>query len=263
MIQFTDLETANFIAFLKTLNIDTIATDMTFSVSRDLGLFEWAGTSPASIFAQPGNIFKLSMWQMIFDIIRFNLFSLDLVRQQSSHRDFNLSIGEYLARECYSKSFRDDYLIPMTACVWSTGADKCALDFPAVTLVRFLWNHHLLNTFAPRPRWLTIPGGSKRYIDAVMRDFPKEMVHLNTPVQSATGDLNGKVELRLVNGRKEVFDDVIFACHGDQVHDIIKDDATDKETEIMSSFETTENEVFLHSDLSVRPSPKAVKSRHH
>ena len=93
---------------------------------------------------------------MIFDIIRFNQFALDLLADEDKQRPYVNgvgvengngyheaeqleSIGEYLEREGYSDAFRDDYLIPMTACVWSTGPDKCSLEFPAVTLVRFLY----------------------------------------------------------------------------------------------------------------------------
>ena len=39
-----------------------------------------------------------------------------------------------------------------------------------MTLVRFMWNHHLLDTFAARPPWLTIEGGAQKYIDAVLKD---------------------------------------------------------------------------------------------
>lgn len=53
-----------------------------------------------------------------------------------------LTIGEYLEREGYSDGFRDDYLIPMTAAIWSASPDKCALEFPATTLVRFLFVKH-------------------------------------------------------------------------------------------------------------------------
>jgi len=87
---------------------------------------------------------------MIFDIIRFNQFALDLLNEEevneryvftngARHSAGQESIGRYLQREGYSDAFRDDYLIPMTAAVWSTSPDKCTLDFPAVTLVRFLW----------------------------------------------------------------------------------------------------------------------------
>jgi len=83
---------------------------------------------------------------MIFDLVRFNQFALDLLRKDdpeskaagnSSPRPEE-TIGQYLEREGYSDAFRDDYLIPMTAAVWSTSPDKCSLEFPAVTLIRFL-----------------------------------------------------------------------------------------------------------------------------
>src|SRR5947209_5987762 len=107
---------------------------MTFGISRDAGTFEWSGTSLSALFAQPSNILSLSFWRMIFDIIRFNEFALDLLSSPQPCTVAEMSIGEYLEREGYSDVFRDDYLIPMTACVWSTGADKCALEFPALTL---------------------------------------------------------------------------------------------------------------------------------
>jgi len=142
-----------------------VPTEMTFGVSRDHGLFEWAGTSLGAVFAQKKNIFSLRMWRMIFDIMRFNQFALDLLQDEEKSEvsingtngkpeDFDecsqtngnsyhflepqQSIGDYLEQEGYSDAFRDDYLIPMTAAVWSTSPDKCSLDFPAVTLVRFM-----------------------------------------------------------------------------------------------------------------------------
>ena len=90
---------------------------------------------------------------MLFDIIRFNQFALDVLRADADLETPSLSsedgvkntntnteetIGQYLDRERYSNAFRDDYLIPMTAAVWSTSPDKCSLEFPAVTLIRFL-----------------------------------------------------------------------------------------------------------------------------
>ncbi|EKG11131.1 Amine oxidase [Macrophomina phaseolina MS6] len=241
----------NFIAFLKELNVEIVETAMTFGVSRDEGAFEWAGTSLGAVFAQQENLFNPSHWRMIFDIIRFNQFALDLLKDDA-HVDLDLSIGEYLDREGYSASFRDDYLIPMTACVWSTGADKCALEFPALTLIRFLWNHHLLSTISERPPWLTVKNGSRTYINAVMRDFPSEQVHLSSPVKSVTNE-DDKVVLELKSGHKELFDDVILACHGNQARDIISASATAEEKEIMGAFHTTPNTVFLHSDLSLMP----------
>jgi predicted NAD/FAD-binding protein len=240
----------NFIPFLKELGITPVATAMTFGISRDYGAFEWSGTSLGSIFAQRSNALRPRFWRMIYDIVRFNLFALDVLSEEEE-KEAELSIGDYLDREGYSEAFRDDYLIPMTACVWSTDADKCALSFPAKTLVRFMWNHHLLSTVAKRPDWLTIKGGSKQYIDGLMKDFPRENVHLSSPVRAVRNSSDGKVVVQFESGDDGEFDEVVLACHGDQAHRIIKSSATEVEIDIMSNFQTSENKVYMHSDRSV------------
>lgn len=141
---------ANFLNFLGRIGVPTEPTELTFSVSRDQGLFEWASTSLRTIFSQKRNMFSPRMWRTLFDIIRFSQFALDLLIDDDdyeprygggnmmNHVDKTLTIGQYLEREGYSDGFRDDYLIPLTAAIWSTSPDKCALEFPATTLVRFL-----------------------------------------------------------------------------------------------------------------------------
>ena len=130
---------------------------MTFSVSRDLGAFEWAGNNLATVFCQPSRLLDPNMWRLLYDVLRFNASAqrLLLELEKSGVRDDELSIGTYLEQHDYSDSFRDNYLIvcamispfadadphavvtfqPMTAAIWSTPPDKCALDFPARTLV--------------------------------------------------------------------------------------------------------------------------------
>lgn len=209
---------------------------------------------------------------MIFDIIRFNQFALDLLsyedeseedisgangsvsNERAAHaikRPQQQSIGEYLDQENYSEAFRNDYLIPMTASVWSTSPDKASLEFPAITLIRFMWNHHLLTTVAARPTWMTILGGSKQYIDAVMADFPKDCAHLGTEINTLRVQQNNQIRIHTSHGREDIFDHVILATHGDQAMEIIRDVATPQEKDIMSGFKTSKNTAALHSDLSV------------
>lgn len=261
---------ANFIAFLKEIGIPTVPTQMTFSVSRDQGMFEWGGISLSSVFAQRRNIFTIRMWRMLFDIIRFNQYALDLLKKEEESEidptgingpakgepktPQQQSIGEYLDQENYSEAFRNDYLIPMTAAVWSTSPDKCSLEFPAITLVRFMWNHHLLTTISARPPWRTIKDGSKQYIDAIMKDFPMKQVHLNTAVESLQTQKNNQVLLIRSDRKEELYDHVIVASHGDQALKMIRHTARPKELEILSNFKTSTNTVSLHSDLSVSPS---------
>ncbi len=209
------------------------------------------------------------MWRMIFDIVRFNHFALDLLYYEDKsepvstgsnrvskacckprHRHHE-SIGDYLKREGYSDAFRDNYLVPMTATLWNTSLDKCLLDVPAVTLVRFMWNHHLLITVATRRHWRTIKGCSQAYIDAIMKDFPQDKVHLETPIVSLE-DINGKVILQFEDETEDIFDHVIIATHVDTALDIISASGTDEERSILGGFQSSETTAYLHSDISVR-----------
>ncbi|KAL8692662.1 MAG: hypothetical protein Q9218_002362 [Villophora microphyllina] len=265
----------NFISFLRHVGIKPVDTDMTFGVSRDWGIFEWAGTSLSAVFAQRRNLFSLRMWRMIFDIVRFNQFALDLLSDdEESEMDpsgatgieshpYNpkqqQSIGEYLDREDYSEAFRNDYLIPMTAAVWSTAPDKASLEFPAITLVRFLWNHHLLSTISSRPKWMTILGGSQPYIDAVMKDIPADHVHRRTEVRSLRVLSDSRVAVKTANS-EALYDHVILATHGDQALNIIQDIATPQENKVLSGFKTSRNTAALHSDLSLMPTRRIAWS---
>nr|OQO17377.1 hypothetical protein B0A51_15528 [Rachicladosporium sp. CCFEE 5018] len=292
----------NFIRFLREVGVDPVDTEMTFGVSRDHGAFEWSGEAQG-IFAQRRNFFRPRHWRMIFDIIRFNQFALDLivsddessverlgssVKHRQQYRD--MPIGDYLEQEGYSHAFRDDYLIPMTAAVWSTSPDKASLDFPAQTLIRFMWNHHLLSTIATRPPWMTIMGGSQRYIDAIVKQYPPGRLHIHTSCEVAnilrpTRQEDAGVTISWVDaasGRIEgdVFDHAILACHGDQILPLLAKHGSRKgqpqpqtglvkgvpglqyvselESEIFSTFETSQNICYLHSDLSLMPRRRAT-----
>jgi predicted NAD/FAD-binding protein len=84
--------------------VGVIKTDMTFSVSRDGGVFEWAGLR--TVFCQTKRVFDPRMWRMLFDIARFNSCAVRVLGENT-----DLSIGEYLKREGYSPQFKSDYLI--------------------------------------------------------------------------------------------------------------------------------------------------------
>ncbi|KAK5112035.1 hypothetical protein LTR62_004569 [Meristemomyces frigidus] len=259
----------NFMRFLRTVGVDPVETEMTFGVSRDYGKFEWSG-EPRGIFAQRRNLFRLRHWRMIFDIIRFNQFALDLIADDDEdglqrlgspvkRRKHNaeMTIGAYLEQEGYSQAFRDDYLIPMTAAVWSTSPDKASLDFPAATLVRFMWNHHLLTTIAQRPPWLTIPGGSQRYIDAIVKSFPAGRLHLHTSCEVANvlrpwsgDDRDVTVSWNDISSGRikgDVFSHVVLACHGDQVLPLLSKQSA--QPTMLANKTSTKNDINKRSDF--------------
>jgi predicted NAD/FAD-binding protein len=171
-------------AFLSAVDIRTTTTDMTFGLSSDRQSFEWGGTSfVISVFRYPRELLRPRLWRMIFNIVRFNNFSLDLLLLPNSEE---ISIGEYLEQHGYSDAFRDDYLVPLTACMQSLGHKRFKLRLSALTLVRTLWNHHLLNTFSKKPPWQIVEGCPKTCMDALTRKCANVKIEAETPIVFAT-----------------------------------------------------------------------------
>ncbi|KAF8879100.1 amine oxidase [Gymnopilus junonius] len=237
-------------------SIRILPTEMTFSISRDRGAFEWAGKNLATVFCQPRRLVDPDMWRMIYDVLRFNVCSRRVLLDEKDAED--ISIGEYLSREGYSDAFKNNYLIPMTAAIWSTPPDNCFLDFPARTLIQFMYNHHLLQ-ITGKPSWLTIQGGSYRYVNAILSKLPQDQLHLNSAVQSVRNveredGGNPQVILTTIAGHEVKYDHVIFACHSDAVLNILRvGGLTDEEDRILSLFAWNKNEAVLHSDTNLMP----------
>jgi len=76
---------------------------------------------------------------------------------RKDERAATMTLGEFLREYGYSESFRTMYLAPVIASVWSTPPEE-VLQFPMMTLFRFMHNHGLLQIFG-RPQWLTVTGG--------------------------------------------------------------------------------------------------------
>ena len=51
------------------------------------------------------------MWRMIYDILRFNACARRVLLIPKNNDEKEMSIGEYLDKEGYSASFRNNYLI--------------------------------------------------------------------------------------------------------------------------------------------------------
>ena len=101
----------NFLSFLRHQKIDILSTEMSFSVSRDSGVFEWSGSGLSSVFTQWSNLWNLDMYRMLVDILRFNTFAPDLLGVEETRELREMSIERYLNDQGYSKAFRDNYLI--------------------------------------------------------------------------------------------------------------------------------------------------------
>ena len=242
-IVFNQRTYPNFCRLLDLLGVASQESEMSFSVRYDRTGLEYCGTSLNTLFAQRTNLFRPSFLGMLLEILRFNRESPRLLDESSDQ----ISLGDYLDQRRYSRCFREQYLIPMGAAIWSTSPSKM-LEFPARYFVQFLVNHGLV-TLSDRPIWRTITGGSWKYVERLTAPF-RERIHLNCPVQRVHRSMDS-VEVTSPKGT-ESFDQVIFATHGDQALRLLGD-PTELEREVLSPFACSRNVAVLHTDSSILP----------
>ena len=252
-IVYNKLNYPNLVSFFDFLKVETIDSDMSFAVSARDGQLEYSG-SMKGIFAQKKNFFNLKFYRMLKDIIIFFIFGYKYAFQFKESE----SLGEYVKRCNFSKEFINDHLIPMSSAIWSC-PEKEILNFPAKTLLTFFKNHQLIN-FIFRPKWRTVKGGSKQYVNKVIEKLsgdPKNRLLLNSKINSIYCK-NHKIEINFEEST-EIFDKVIMATHPDQTIKLIKN-LDEQSTDILRKFKYQKNIVYLHSDSSLMPKNKKTWS---
>ncbi len=221
------------------LDVKIENSDMSFGFWDEASNTAYNGQSLGGLFFQKKNLFSPSHYKMIQDIIRFNKTANEDIDTNSSTLDVGL--GEYLAS--YSDVFKERYLMPMGAAIWSTPSDKMN-EFPARTFVQFFKNHGLLGV-KTQHQWLTVSGGSKHYVEKIEAKVSGKVI-LNSDVIRIKRHADG-VSLIHEDGSQSQYDKVIMAMHAPQALEMLED-ATGQETEILSAFAYKENEALLHND---------------
>jgi len=230
-------------------------SDMSFSVSCERSGLEYAGTSPATLFAQPRNLARPRFLRMLVDIARFNRRARRLVEADAVATP---TLRAFLVDGGYGRGFVEDYLVPMASAVWSASPDE-VLDAPAGFLLRFFHNHRFL-TADGHLTWKVVEGGSDRYVDALLARFAGE-VRTSTPVAGVRrrGDGRRGVTIRS-DGRSERFDAVVLACPAERSLALLED-ATPDERDVLGAFRVARNDVVVHTDTSLLPdAPRARAS---
>lgn len=237
------------IALFAELGIATAPSDMSFSVQS--GGLEWSGSSLGSVFAQRSNLLRPGFWRMLADIGRFNRTATAIARQADPAR-LSETVADFLAREGYGASFRDGYLLPMIACIWSCPTRQM-LEFPIATLLRFCHNHGLLQV-TDRPQWHTVRGGSRHYVQRIVGELAD--ARTACPVLQLSRREAGVV-VATPHG-SEHYDQVVLACHSDQALALLGKGATPEETALLGAIRYQSNEAVLHTDASLLPTrPRA------
>jgi len=250
---FNERTYPNLIRLFGELQVPTALSDMSFSVRvPDIDL-EWSGSNLDSLFAQRRNLVRPAFWRMLADLMRFNRIATAMAQRgvgsasQPSGEALQ-SIGEFLDHHRFSTVFRDWYFLPMIGCIWSCPTDQM-LRFPIDTMIRFCHNHGLIQ-ITNRPRWFTVRGGARGYVERLLRHIPD--ARLNTPVRGVRRLRDSGQVLIATDDASHVFDDVVLACHSDQSLALL-DDASSAEREVLGAIGYHRNRAVLHTDTALLP----------
>ncbi|RUO35054.1 NAD(P)/FAD-dependent oxidoreductase [Aliidiomarina soli] len=251
-IVFNDRTYPKFRYLMRTLGVEWRDTEMSFSVHNPTTGLEYNGHTLATMFAQKRNLLRPSFYRMLWDIVRFNKAAKQALATLGEDAD-QRTLDEFVNSLRVGTLFKENYLYPMCAAIWSASL-RDAAQFPLGFFLRFFMNHGLLNV-TDRPQWATICGGSRAYIEPMTASF-KERIYLNTPVRSIARDGQG-VLLTTDDGEARRYDEVILACHSDQALKLLAD-ASDDEKHVLGAIGYQANEVVLHTDTSLLPQRKAA-----
>ena len=243
-IVFNDRTYPNFIKLLDELEVESLDSEMSFSVRRDRPSLEYNGSTLDGLFAQRRNVVRPSFLKMIRDILRFNREAPLFLEEQR----YDVTLGEFLDAGGYGRGFANDYLVPMGAAIWS--AEPVMMrEMPAHFFIRFFRNHGLLS-LDDRPVWRVIKGGSREYVRRLVEGH-RDRIRLNCPVHSVERRPDGVV-IRAEGCEAEHFDAVFMACHSDQALALLSDQ-TESESEVLGAIPYQPNIAVLHTDDRMMP----------
>ena len=247
---FNERTYPNLINLFAELGVETSLSDMSFSVQAPKAWgkesLEWSGSNLDTVFAQRRNLARPEFYKMLLDVLRFNKLCTQIAQQQTESA-LRQPLSEFLKQHRFGKAFQNWYFLPMMGCIWSCPTDQM-LAFPVATMIRFCYNHGLLQ-ISNRPRWFTVTGGSRNYVQKIVRDINDK--RLNTPVQLIERDDQG---VRVVTqGSAERFDEVVICTHSDQALRMLRSPSAE-ETQYLSAIRYQDNVAVLHTDDSVLPS---------
>jgi predicted NAD/FAD-binding protein len=251
-IVYNDRTYPNLVKLFSELGVETQASDMSFAVACRSTGFEYSSRGLNGFFAQRSNLLRLQQHLLLREILRFNREAPKLL---SNPEAAAMTLGDAMEQGRYSSFFTERYLYPMAAAVWSMSTATIR-RFPALTLLRFFANHGMLG-IDTHPKWRVLRGGSSSYIPGITAPY-RDRIHLGLDIHSVARDESG-VTLRFTQRPGMRFEQVVFACHGDQILPLLEA-PTEAERDILGRFKTSRNQVCLHTDsrwLPKRPRARA------
>jgi predicted NAD/FAD-binding protein len=242
----------NFVKLLAELSVETQPSDMSFAVACRSSGFEYSSRGLNGFFAQRANLLRVDQYRLLREIVRFNREAPKLLDNPAAE---TMTLGDVIEQGRYPALFTERYLYPMAAAVWSMSTEAIR-GFPALTLVRFFDNHGMLG-IDTHPRWKVIRGGSRSYLGPITAPY-RDRIYIGANIQSVARD-EAAVTLRFHDRPAMSFDQVAFACHGNQILPLLES-PTGAERDILGRFATSRNEVCLHTDSSLLPRRRRARA---
>jgi predicted NAD/FAD-binding protein len=233
------------IGLFDELGVETQPSDMSFASSCRACDVEFGTRGARGFFAQPSLAARPSYLRMFPDVLRFYRLAERILAGPRDPR----TLGEFMDDAGFGPAFRDHFMVPITAAVWSTPPGR-TLEHPVYELLVFLDNHGLIGR-GRALRWRTVKGGSRTYVDRIVAGLPAGSVRCGDPVQAVTRGPGGPV-VRTAAGRAERLDAVVMATHADQALALLPD-ADAGERDALGRVEYAANEVVLHTDERLMP----------
>lgn len=222
------------------LEVELHPTSMSFGVETEN--LKWCSND----FLKLRFLTSLKKIRLFLEMIRFN--------NLASNVKTNSSVENWLRKNNFSDFFIANYILPMSSSIWSSSQESIK-RFPMKSLSSFFKNHGLLDLIK-RPQWFTVLGGSDNYIKKIIN--VSDINNVITNAELLIKREGNKVSLQNKSVASQ-YDVLIFACHANQIQEILTD-ISPKEAEILSMFEYTSNNVLLHDDKNLMPKEESLWS---
>ena len=237
----------HFVQLLGELGVGGHPSDMSFSVDCRRCRLQYSTRGVNGLFTQRHRAVDPGYLRMLASIPRFNRRARALLDDPEAPEQ---TLGEFLAAGRLPEAFARHFMLPLVGAVWSSSSADVR-GFAARPLLRFMDNHGWL-TIDP-PRWWTIRGGSRRYVEAIAARLGRG-VHAGCGVVAVRRESGGVLVL---TERREWrrFDRIVLATHADQALRMLTDPSRD-EVRLLGAFRYSHNRTLLHTDSTVLPSSR-------
>lgn len=253
-IVHNDLTYPNLLAMFEHLGVQRAPSDMSFAFTGNgAGSLDEAAEYSGSLsgLLGHGGWHRRSNWRLTRDIVAFGKVAAEVVLEETADGADGTTLADLAQR--FSPEFRDRYLYPMAAAIWSS-PDLDVAAMPAQSLIAFFHQHGLFR-LRGRPQWSTLAGGSRTYVEALVGSLAGEVRH-GVAVRSVTR-VGGRVVVTDADNNSWAADRVVLATHADISLRLLGDDATEAERDVLGRFRFSPNRAYLHSDPTWMPSNRS------